>query len=302
MFPYMHEDGTLYFSSDAHNNLGGLDVFMSSFDGKKWLQVENLNYPLNSSADDFAFVMNKDNKTGYVSSNRDGSDKMYEVSKHDPTFILSGVVRYKDKFQGIDSAVVEVMDKRTGKKEVVLTNAKGAYKCKLPVGAEVIVKAGKAMFFPITPPQQISTVGKKVSENFTADFVLDQIIIEKPIVLQNIYYDLDKWNIRQDAALELDKLVQVLVDNPKIQIELSSHTDSRAGDQYNLVLSDKRAKAAVQYIISKGIDAARMKAKGYGESKILNKCKNGVVCTEEEHQLNRRTEFKVIKIMAISKN
>lgn len=138
-------------------------------------------------------------------------------------------------------------------------------------------------------------IGKKISENFTANFELDQIIIEKPIVLENIYYDLDKWFIRPDAAKELDRLVQVMIDNPTLNIELSSHTDSRAGDQYNLVLSDKRAKAAVEYLISKGIEAKRMRWKGYGESKLVNHCKNKVECSEELHQQNRRTEFKAIK-------
>lgn len=138
-------------------------------------------------------------------------------------------------------------------------------------------------------------IGKKLSENFTANFELEQIIIEKPIVLENIYYDLDKWFIRPDAAKELDRLVQVMADNPSLNIELSSHTDSRAGDQYNLVLSDKRAKAAVEYVVSKGIDAKRMKWKGYGESRLVNHCKNNVDCSEELHQQNRRTEFKAIK-------
>jgi outer membrane protein OmpA-like peptidoglycan-associated protein len=124
---------------------------------------------------------------------------------------------------------------------------------------------------------------------------MDEIIIEKPIVLENIYYDLDKWFIRPDAAKELDKLVTVMNENSTLKIELSSHTDSRAGDQYNLVLSDKRAKAAVAYLVSKGVDAKRMTWKGYGESKLVNHCKNNVPCSEEEHQKNRRTEFKAVK-------
>lgn len=295
MFPYMHSDGTLYFSSEAHNNLGGLDVFMTTFDGTKWLQVENLNYPLNSPSDDFAYVVKNDNKTGYLSSNRSGNDKMYEVTKHDPTFILSGFVKDRSKKTGIDSAYLEINNLTTGQKYLVYTQTGGIYKTKLNPGSKYLIKAGKAMYFPVSESKTVSTEGKKVSENFTASFELEQMIIEKPIVLQNIYYDLDKWTIRTDAATELDKLVEVLKENPKIHIELSSHTDSRAGDQYNLVLSDKRAKAAVEYLISKGIEARRLKAKGYGENAILNKCKNNVVCSEEEHQLNRRTEFKVIK-------
>lgn len=297
MFPYIHSDGTFYFSSDAHNNLGGLDVFMSSYDGKKWLQVENLNYPLNTSKDDFAFVLNPDNKTGYVSSNRGEGDKIYEITKNEPTFILSGVVSQKGK-PGlmIDSAVIEIQNLTDKTKEYVLTNKSGFYKIKLKSKSEYLIKASKPMYFSVTEPKNVCMIGKKISENFTANFELDQIIIEKPIVLENIYYDLDKWFIRPDAEKELDRLVQLMFDNPTLSIELSSHTDSRAGDQYNLVLSDKRAKAAVEYVASKGINKSRMRWKGYGESKLVNHCKNDVKCTEEEHQQNRRTEFKAIKI------
>lgn len=297
MFPYIHSDGTFYFSSDAHNNLGGLDVFMSFYDGKKWLQVENLNYPLNTSKDDFAFVLNEDNKTGYISSNRGEGDKIYEITKNDPTFILSGYVSQKGQSKlGIDSAVIEIQNLTLKTKEIVYTGKGGFYKTKLNAKCEYLVKASKPMYFTITQPKNFCMIGKKISENFTANFELDQIIIEKPIVLENIYYDLDKWFIREDAAKELNRLVQVMSDNPTLTIELSSHTDSRAGDQYNLILSDKRAKAAVEYIVSKGIDAKRMRWKGYGESKLVNHCKNNVQCTEEEHQQNRRTEFKAIKI------
>lgn len=296
MFPYMHADGSFYFSSDAHNNLGGLDVFVTSYDGSKWLQVENLNYPLNSSKDDFGYVLNSDNKTGYVSSNRSNEDRIYEITKNDPTFILSGNVKQKGSGAPIDSALIELVNTKTNTKEVIYTDRHGNYKVKLKPESGYLVRAFKSMYFTVSPLLQLNTTGKKISENFTGNFILDQIIIEKPIVLENIYYDLDKWNIRPDAEAELNRVVQVMTDNPKIHIELSSHTDSRAGDQYNLILSDKRAKAAVEYIISKGIDAKRLKWKGYGETMLVNKCKNDVPCTEEEHQQNRRTEFKVIKI------
>ena len=126
---------------------------------------------------------------------------------------------------------------------------------------------------------------------------MDELIIEKPIVVENIYYDYDKWFIREDAKPSLDNLVQVMEDNPKIVIELSSHTDSRASGRYNLVLSDKRAYAAVEYIVSKGIDHARISSKGYGEKHLINECKNDVECSEEKHQNNRRTEFKVTKLI-----
>ena len=301
MFPYIHHDGTFYFSSDGHNSLGGLDVFMTYNDGTKWLQVENLNYPLNTSKDDFAFIMNKDEKTGYVSSNRNENDQIYEVTKNDPTFMLSGYVNQKGKPSlAIDSSVIEIYNVTENIKETVLTNKYGSYTIKLKPKSEYIVKASKPMYFTVTQPKSFSMLGKKKSESFTANFELDQVIIEKPIVLENIYYDLDKWFIRPDAQKELDRLVTLMQDNPLLNIELSSHTDSRAGDQYNLVLSDKRAKAAVQYIVTKGIEAKRMRWKGYGESKLVNNCTNDVICTEEEHQKNRRTEFKAIKIEVLT--
>jgi len=127
---------------------------------------------------------------------------------------------------------------------------------------------------------------------------IEQIVINKPIRLDNIYYDYNKADIRPDAAIELDKLVKIMVDNPQIKIELSSHTDCRGSDTYNAKLSQRRAESAVKYIISTGIAANRITAKGYGESKLLNECDDGVKCTEEQHQFNRRTEFKVTHILA----
>ena len=134
-----------------------------------------------------------------------------------------------------------------------------------------------------------------VSTEIKRDLYLEQIIINKPIRIDNIYYDFDKSNIRPDAAIELDKLVKIMHDNPTIWIELSSHTDSRGNDQYNQWLSQSRANSAVQYIIDRGINKNRITAKGYGESMLLNKCSNGVKCSEADHQLNRRTEFKITK-------
>lgn len=299
MFPFIANDETFYFSSDAHNNLGGLDVFASSYDAKnkKWLQVENLNYPLNSSKDDFGFVIKGDNKTGYVSSNRNEVDNIYEFRKNDPAFNLSGKVTIKGKglvFGDVTIILIDETNDAKNAKATAFTDAKGQYKFKLKPNTDYIVYGSKEGYF--TQSVELTTKGKKYSKNFVVDFELDQIIIEKPIVLENIYYDLDKWEIRPDAVKELDKLVKLLIDNPNINIEMGSHTDSRAGDHYNLVLSEKRAKATVDYLVFRGIDANRLKYKGYGETELVNHCKNNVECTEDLHQQNRRTEFKVIKI------
>lgn len=290
MFPFSGEDGSFYFASDAHNSMGGLDVFITSYDGKKWLRPENMNYPLNSSKDDFAVFM-KDDSTGYVSSSRSDTDRVYEFTMHPPKFTLSGLVIDSKTHQPINDATVKIMgDART----VLSVDKDGKYNTPLKHSSNYLVIASAPGHF--SRSEQVRTFGMKISKSLTLDFSLHEMILEKPIILENIYYDLDKWEIRPDAAKELDNLVKILNDNPTIHIEMGSHTDSRAGDQYNLILSDKRAKAAVGYLVAKGIDAQRLSWKGYGESLLVNKCANNVVCTEAEHQNNRRTEFKVTKI------
>lgn len=303
MFPFIAQDSTLYFSSDAHNNLGGLDVFASRYDQKtkQWTQVENLNYPLNSSKDDFAFYIEKDNKKGFVSSNRLEADKIYEFNKNDPKFNLLGTVTVKGKgipFEGATVVLIHKKDNQKEEKETTLTDKDGHYKFKLKIESDYKVYASKEHYF--TQSVELTTKGEKISKDFVVDFELEEIIIEKPIVLENIFYDFDEYYIRPDAAMELDKLVAILNDNPNISIEMGSHADVRGEDEYNMILSNNRAKSAVDYLISKGISADRLTYKGYGESMLVNHCKNDVWCSEENHQKNRRTEFKVTKIKSAS--
>jgi peptidoglycan-associated lipoprotein len=294
MFPYIHKDGTLYFSSDSHNSMGGLDVFMTYYTGERWVQPENLNYPLNTSKDDFSFALNKDNKTGFVSSTRSKEDKVYTFTKNDPTFNLIGFARKKGTQFPVEGVTVKITDASNNAEITMVSGKDGKFKMKLAPEKEYLLLCTKLGCF--TRTDKISTKSLKYSEDFYADFEVEEIIIDKPIVLENIYYDFDKWNIREDAAIELDKLVKILNDNPTIDIEMGSHTDSRGSDTYNMVLSDKRAKAAVDYLVFKGIDAKRLTWKGYGESKLVNNCANDIKCSVEEHQKNRRTEFKVTKI------
>lgn len=303
MFPYIHTDDALYFSSDAHNSMGGLDVFITYFNGEVWAQPENLNYPLNSSKDDFGYnISKKSNNTGFVSSSRvgNGSDNMYAFDKFPPKFNLYGRAREKGTQKSVQGVRVEITNDKTGKLINMVSDAKGNFNLKLEPEADYDLYCTKIGCF--TRTDKISTVGLKYSQDFYADFEVEPIVIDKPIVLENIYYDFDKWNIRPDAALELDKLVKILVDNPKIDIEMGSHTDSRGNDRYNLILSEKRAMAAVQYLIASGIDKKRLTYKGYGEKKLVNHCANDIVCTRAEHQQNRRTEFKVTKINDLSVN
>jgi peptidoglycan-associated lipoprotein len=298
MFPTLYKDSLLYFSSEGHHNMGGLDIFRSVLAEGMPGKPENLNAPLNSTYDDFSITWNDSANGGYLSSNRKQStvDNIYAFKTNIIQFTLDGLVVEKVSQEPLGGVLVELQNLTTGKKETAMTGADGMFMFKLDANSEYKVLASKDSYFSDSAP--VSTMGKTVSEDMhiTLKLELEQIIIDKPIVLENIYYDLDKWNIRPDAAAGLDNLVTIMKENPDINIELASHTDSRADDKYNMVLSQKRAQAAVDYIIAHGINQKRIKAKGYGETRLVNRCKNGVQCSEEEHQQNRRTEFKVTSI------
>ncbi|WP_242926343.1 OmpA family protein [Pontibacter vulgaris] len=303
-FVYVAPDGTLYIASDGLPGLGNLDLFRIE-NGKP----VNLGAPVNSPGDDFSIYF-KDGLTGYFSSNREGGkggDDLYSFAKLQRklvNFFVDGTVfqrREGAKQQTIVPNQLVVLQDDKGKKlREVNADAEGKFSFSLDTAATYSLVSEKPGFF--TARQRITTVGKippqeqlkdEVTDiRLTATLVMNEIVKEKAIVLENIFYDFDKANIRPDAAIELDKLVEVLNDNPKISIELSSHTDSRGVDIYNEDLSQRRAESAVKYIISKGIDKSRITAKGYGEKRPV--VKNAK--TEAEHQRNRRTEFKVVRI------
>ncbi len=208
-------------------------------------------------------------------------------------FGVEGIVSDKETGAPLDKSTVVLLNNENKELGTVTTGPDGYYFFTLEQDKNYRVKASKEGYF--SKSEVVSTVGKKEGI-IKQDMPLEKIVLNKPIRLDNIYYDLAKWNIRPDAAKELDKLVQILKDNPTIVIELSSHTDCRASDAYNWDLSDKRAKSAAKYIVEVGkIDKERITGKGYGESMLINRCANGVKCSEAEHQENRRTEFKVLK-------
>ncbi len=299
MFPYVHNNGTLYFSSDAWNTLGGLDIFSSSPEANSWSAPQNLNYPINTPQDDFAFTLNDDGRTGYISSNRDELDKIYEISLADPVFSLKGKVTKKQDGNPLPDVVVEITTNKDKYIHVLSADDFGHYSMKLKAGMEYKIQAIKDGYLKpgiIT----VSTENNTRSEVFKADFQLEKLQMEKTISLENIYYDLDKWTIREDAARELDKFVALLNENPQISVQMNSHTDSRATDDYNLQLSEKRAEAAVEYLIKKGIASHRLRWKGYGETALINDCGNGTPCAEQLHQQNRRTEFKITEVSELA--
>jgi peptidoglycan-associated lipoprotein len=293
MFPTLHGD-TLYFSSNGHRTLGGLDIFRTWPVGDGWSEPENLNYPINTPHDDFALVMMSDGRSGFLSSNRSGSDRIHRFEVHDPTLKLVGTFRNEANGEPMADVEVKLLDLTTGEVLTLLTGPDGTYAFDLKKDHEYRVSGGKNGMF--TESRDLHTMGQKISRTYREDFDLKEVVIEKPILVDNIYYDLDRWEIRPEAASELDKLARIFTDNPDLHFELSSHTDSRASDLYNLVLSEARAKSAVDYLIRKGVDPERITAKGYGKRRLVNHCRDGVECSEEEHQVNRRTEFKVTRM------
>lgn len=294
MFPFIHEDGALYFSSNAHNSMGGLDVFITYHNGEKWALPENLNYPINSSGDDFAFSINSDNLSGFVSSTRRNKDEIYEFKKNRPTFRLFGFARKKGTDIPVEGVTVEITEEETSEVIRIESGKDGKFQLNLKPDSKYLLLCTKEGCF--TRTDEIITKGLKYSEDFYADFLVEEIVIGKPIVLENIYYDFDKCTIRKDAAEELNKLVQLLKDNPDIDIEMGSHTDSRGPSQYNDLLSSRRAISAVRYLIRQGINPDRLTWKGYGKTELVNECDGTINCTEKQHQENRRTEFKVTQI------
>jgi peptidoglycan-associated lipoprotein len=297
MFPSLFADTLLYFSSQGHTNLGGLDIFTSVKRNGEWTDPENIGYPINTSYDDFGVSMTDSAVGGLFSSNRGSNsmlDNIYTFKLNDLHFTLNGLVVEKPTQLPLSDVSIELINKATGEKvNNAVTLMDGKFVFTLDRNTDYTVVAKKHGYY--NKSEDVSTVGRKVSEdmNMTLKLEMEKIKILQPIAIENIYYDYDKWDIRADATAGLDKLVAFMKEYPDILIELSSHTDSRGRDEYNQKLSEKRAQSAVDYIIAQGIDKDRIVARGYGESRLINSCGNKSKCSETEHQQNRRTEFKV---------
>lgn len=311
MFPRPARDGKFFFSSDGHPGYGKLDIFVAEKDDSGTQIIKNLGKNFNSKDDDFGIFFTEYPKAGFISSNRDGGigdDDIYFFEDKTPkpkiVNVLLNVFTKESKSDGNPAVLTQarVVLYGSDKKQQGgdFSNAQGRVRFTMSPDEDYTIIASKGGYFSKSIPY--STKGKTPDPktliqdvtNVTLDttIILDQLILEKAIVLDNIYYDLDKAEIRTDASPELDKLVKILKDNPSIRIELSSHTDSRSSESYNLSLSQRRAQSAVDYMVSQGIARERLVAKGYGETQLIIKDAK----TEEEHQVNRRTEFKVIEI------
>ena len=291
-FPFIAQDGTLYFSSDAHMGLGGLDVFMATANGSNSFgRVENVGPGVNSSSDDFAISINLDEETGFVSSNREGgkgSDDIYILGKLPPCDVDVALTIENPEGVGLDKAMVTVTNVTENTSESDTATTTGKYLFSSQCSREYTITASAEGYEDAT---QTIIVGKS---NITRTITLqpEPVVTDTEVILNPIYFDFDKSNIRPSAAAELDRLVNVMNKYPEMVISAESHTDIRGSDTYNKALSQRRADSMRDYVVSRGIDSSRISSIGKGETEPAVTC--GMECTEEEHQLNRRSVFRIV--------
>ncbi len=296
MFPFVAKDSTFYFSSDGHLNLGLLDIFKSNIlKEEPTAEPENIGAPFNSGYDDFAYFVNSDTRQGYFSSNRPdgkGGDDIYSFNVIECDQQITGIAREHRTEIILSDVTVQLIDE-TGKiLAEVVTTADGSYTFEIECNTIYTILGTKPDYQEDQHTITTSNENKKVN---TVDLTLKPLILDSQIIINPIFFDFDKSEIRTDAQYELENIVDVLRKHPEMIIKIESHTDSRGRDKYNLKLSDRRAKSTAEYIISRGIEAHRIEsARGFGETRLLNECANGVKCSEEEHQLNRRSYFYIV--------
>jgi outer membrane protein OmpA-like peptidoglycan-associated protein/tetratricopeptide (TPR) repeat protein len=308
-FPFVSANNELYFASDGHPGLGGLDVFVYKVEkDKRNKKVLNVGELLNSSKDDFGFLINTDTKLGYFTSNRDGGkgkDDIYKFKElkkiqYPCEQFLAGKVTDKESGIALEGSKVTLFDWEYKMLKVIIADNEGKFDFG-SVGCNVkyYIKTEKEAYNTTEVPVVITDESGTTFVPMMLDRTVKPLKIgddlAKILELKTILFDLNKSNIRPDAAIELAKILDVMEQNPNIKVDIRSHTDSRNTAEYNKKLSDRRAKSTMAWLVKNGIGKARLSAKGYGESQLLNTCSDGVKCTESEHQTNRRSEFIIVK-------
>ena len=289
-FPFITSDNVLYFSSDAKQGLGAMDVY--KIDLTKNSEAKNLGKPVNSEKDDFAFTINENKNIGFVASNRNGNDDIFKLIPV-CNYEVNAIVTNANSGAIIAEANVSILDDKNNIISTIKSNNKGEVSYTVDCEKTYTIQAIKDGF----ESNSFAVIASnKKGGSIKIDAVLmpiSEIITEKEVKLKPIFFEYNNSNITQQGAFELDKLVQIMKNNEKLIIFVKSHTDNRGTDEFNLLLSDKRVKATIQYVISNGIDPNRISGKGFGETEPKVDCKEN--CTEEEHEQNRRSEFLIVK-------
>lgn len=306
-FPFVSNDNELYFASDGRPGLGGLDVFVAKIEvDQSFYGIQNVGEPINSKQDDFAFLIDSKNRNGFFTSNREGGkgyDDIYRFVENKKLICeqtLMGLVTDLDSGQILPNAKISLFDKNFKPLQVMQTDAQGHYSFPVDCGKTYYVRGEKEEYQ--TKEASVTTKISSGSKDFP--LVLERRIkpiavgtdLAKTLDIPLIYFDLDKSFIRKDAAYELAKVLEVMKQYPEMKIEVRSHTDSRQTAKYNKILSDKRAKSTVDWLVKNGINSVRLIGNGFGESQLVNHCAEGVKCSEEEHQANRRSEFIIVSM------
>ncbi|WP_395050347.1 OmpA family protein [Flavobacterium sp.] len=302
-FPFISDENELYFASNGHPGLGGLDIFVSKINADGTFgEIQNLGDGANSPKDDFAYLIDSKSRRGFVTSNRGGGQgfddiyKFIEIRRLKCEQELYGTVTDLTTTQILPDAKMSLFDNEYNLVNTAVSDPSGNYTFAVECGKTYNVRAAKMDY---TTKEQKVTIAIENNGRTNLPIALEKEACKvavgddlgKCFGIKMIYFDLDKYNIRTEAALDLEKILDVLNQNPTMKLDIRSHTDSRASFKYNEVLSDNRAKSTINWLVKNGVDPSRLTGKGYGETQLVNQCTDDVKCTEEQHQLNRRSEF-----------
>lgn len=304
-FPYISDLDVLYFASDGHLGYGGLDVFRSKSVNGTFDKPVNLGNTINSNLDDFAYIIREKDNQGFVSSNRSGFDRLYGFGREEnilTKYLVEGLVQDKNSKELLPGSLVTLFDESGNVLQDSIVGSKADYLFKIEPNKKYKIRGTRKAHIP--QDVEFSTDSKgKIQHNIyltleSFDHAEERV---KPnekgdiqVELDKIYFDFDKSKIRNDAAITLNVLVDLMNKYASMEVEVSAHTDARGNDQYNLDLSKRRAASTLEYLVSKGIDRNRLKSIGYGEMQPLNQCVKEGVCKEEEYDINRRCEFTIL--------
>ncbi|TDE02608.1 OmpA family protein [Flavobacterium hiemivividum] len=301
-FPYTSADNELYFSSNGHPGLGGLDVFVSKINSEgNFNKVQNVGADINSPLDDFAYMIDSKSRRGFFSSNKDGGQGLDDIYRFLETRRLTceqelfGKITDIETHEVLSDTKITVFDNMFNELGTTQSDKDGNYSLIVECDMKLYVRAEKMDY--TTKEVKATTLDEngKTELNIELEKARCKVVVGddlgKCFGITNIYFDFDKSDIRYEAAIDLEKILDVLIEYPAMKLDIRSHTDSRGSSKYNEALSDRRAKSTINWLIKNGVAKDRLTAKGYGEYKLINKCIDGVECTEKEHQLNRRSEF-----------